>query len=606
VSTEPSITRDRVFRFGHFELSEREGELRKGGVRIKLQEQPFRVLVELVANSGNLVSREDLHKQLWSADTFVDFDVGLNSAIRKLRQALNDDAENPRYIETLAKRGYRFVAPVADGATRALESSTRDSKANTPPDTGPYPTPATVEFTDSIAVLPFENEGRNPEIEYLSDGIAETIINNLAQMERLRVIPRTTAFRYKGKLLDPAQVGRELRARVVLTGRVVQRGERLIVGAELIDTVHESQLWGRTIDRGIEDILSIQNEIAAEISNSLHLRLTDAEKKRLTRRPTESRDAYHLYLKAMYFANQWTAEGVRKGFEYCRQAIEADPIYAEAYTGLAYLYVLAGVFGGAPPVEAFAKAKASAVKALEIDDGIANAHAILGFVRLVYEWDWEGSRAELRRATELAPNLAAGHYAYSHWYLSKQLYEEALSEANVALDIDPLSVTFNYQVGAVRYYARQYSQAIEQLQKATELNPLFVPAYEVLAFAYARDGMSRAATAQAEKALQLLGGDLRGKAIWAGVSALIGNQDEARKVLHEIEKESRPPYSPDAVQCAWIHKMLGQRNEALDWLEKALQGRTGSLIYLAAQPEFQDLHGDPRFDALLRRIGLTA
>ena len=606
MTTERSSQPDRMFRFGSFELSEREGQLRKNGVRIKLQEHPFRVLLELLSNAGCLVTREELQQKLWPADTFVDFDVGVNTAIRKLRQALGDEADNPRFIETLARRGYRFVAPVTEGATRAQESSTRDGKVNTLPNTGPDPTPATVEFTDSIAVLPFENEGRDPEIEYLSDGIAETIINNLAQLESLRVIPRTTAFRYKGRLLDAAQVGRELRARVVLIGRVVQHGERLIVGAELIDTVHESQLWGRTIDRRVEDILSIQNEIAAEISNSLHLRLTDAERKRLARRPTESRDAYHLYLKAMHFANQWTPEGVRKGFEYCRQAIEVDPIYAEAYTGLTYLYVLAGFFGGAPPDEAFAKAKASAVKALEIDDGIARAHAMLGFVLLVYEWDWEGSRAELRRATELAPNLATGHYAYSHWYLSKQLYEEALSEANVALDIDPLSVTINFQVGAVRYYARQYSQAIEQLQKAIELNPLFVPAREVLAFAYARNGMFRAAVAQAQEARALLPGDPRGKAVWAGVSALTGNQDEARKVLHELEQDSRPGHFPDAVQCAWIHVILGQRNEALDWLEKALQRRSGALIYLASTPEFRDLHGDPRFDALLHRIGLTA
>lgn len=464
----------------------------------------------------------------------------------------------------------------------------------------------TVEFVDSLAVLPFENEGRDPDMEYLSDGIAETIINNLAQLESLRVVPRTTAFRYKGKLLDPAQLGRELRARVVITGRVVQRGERLIVGAELIDTVHESQLWGRTYDRKFEDIFSIQDELAAEVSNYLRLRLTDAERKRLTKRSTESREAYHLYLKAIYFANKWTPEGLRKGFDYCRQAIEADPVYAQAYSGLAYMYVLAGFRGGAPPVETFAKAKAAAVKALDIDDGIADAHAILAFVRLVYDWDWQGSQAELSRATELGPNLATGHYAYSHWYLSKQMYDEAIAEIKRAIDIDPLSVLLNFALGAAHCYAGQYDEAIVQLQKATELNPLFAPAHQTLAVAYARKGMCQDATAQAEKGLALSGGSLRGKALWAGVGAMTGKQDEARTVLHELEQESGPPHFLHSYSCAGIHALLGDQDEAFEWLDKACQGRAGALIYLASDPGFEKLRGDPRFDALLRRIGLAA
>jgi serine/threonine protein kinase/Tfp pilus assembly protein PilF len=458
-------------------------------------------------------------------------------------------------------------------------------------------------FVDSVAVLPFENAGGDPDMEYLSDGIAETIINSLSQLGRLRVVPRTTVFGYKGKKIDPARAGHELRVRLVLTGQVTQRGDSLTIRAELVDTVQESQLWGARYVCKLEEVLAIQEEIGKEISRKLQLRLTDGERARLSRRPTESREAYHLYLKAMYWAQKWTPEGIRKGIEYSRQAIETDPVYAGAYVGLAYLFSVIGVFGSLSPMEAFPKAKAAAVRALEIDPSLAEAHAVLAFVRLVNDWDWPGAEAESRRALELAPHLPGGHYVYSHWCITQDRCEEATVEARRALDLDPLSLPCNFHLGAIYYSTRRYDDAIEQLQKTSELDPAFAPAHRALAVAYARKGMSQQAAAEVETALALSGADPFSRAALARVSALMGRQDEARKVLDELRQGSMPPY---AFGCAQAYAILGDRDRAFEWLDKACEERSSALPYLTQNPDFDGLHGDPRFGTLLRRIGLSA
>jgi tetratricopeptide (TPR) repeat protein len=420
----------------------------------------------------------------------------------------------------------------------------------------------------------------------------------------LRVVPRTTAFHYKGKVIDVSQVGRDLHVRVVLTGQVAQRGDSLIVNVELIDTIHDSQLWGDNYHRRVEDIFSVQTELAGEITNRLQLRLNDDEKRQLAKRPSENRVAYHLYMKGLHWANKWTPEGVRKGVDYTRQAIDADPVYAEAWAALAYLYVLIGFFGGAPPIEIFTKAKAAALKALEIDDGQADAHSALAFIRLVYDWDWQGSDVELLRAIRLGPNLAGGHYVYSHWYLTQKLYEEAITEANLALDIDPLSVYLRYHLGAIYYFSRQYDEAIERLGETCELDPLFVHAHQLLARAYARKGMQDDAMAEVEKGLNLAKNDLRGKAFGGMVSALMGRSIEARKILGELAQDSGPPNFSSAYQCALLHALLGDTNEAIACLDKAREGRAVALAYVAATPEVESLRDDPRFSDVLRRVGI--
>ena len=305
----------------------------------------MQVLLCLAQRSGEVVSKEQLVREVWR-DTFVTDDV-LIRCVSELRKAFGDSAAKPAFIETIPKKGYRLLVPVT-----------------------PVPFPDRLpdnpghELADSIAILPFENTGHYPDLEYLSDGITETIINNLSQLERLRVVPRTTVFRYKGKASDPIKAGRALGTRVVVTGHLVQRGDKLIIGVELIDAAQESLIWGGKYDCRPEDVLAVQHEIVGEISSRLQLRLGEKEKGRLSRPATESREAYHLFLKAVHFANKWTAEGLRKGFDYTRQAIDADPTYAAAYTSLAYLYLLIAFFGDAPPSETFPKAKAAALKAL--------------------------------------------------------------------------------------------------------------------------------------------------------------------------------------------------------------------------------------------------
>jgi TolB-like protein len=574
------------FQLGAWRVQPQLNSVARDQRTIRLEPKMMGVLVCLAQRSGDVVSKEQLVQEVWR-DTFVTDDV-LIRCVSELRKAFGDNAGKPAVIETIPKRGYRLLLPVV-----TVAHSDRPGNA------------MQAQFMDSIAVLPFENTGRDPAMEYLSEGIAETIINSLSRLQQLRVVPRTTAFQYKAKPLNAAQIGRELGVRIVLTGHVVQRSDRLIVGAELIDPVEHAQLWGRTFDRRKEDIFSIESEIAAEIPNHLRLPLTDMQKRQLTKRSTESRDAYHLYLKAMYFANKYTPDGFRKGLDYCRQAIEADPVYADAYAGLSYLYSLMGAFDTVPALEAFPRARAAALKALEIDDGLSDAHAVLGFVKMVHDWDWQGAETEFRQAIELGPHMPGGHYAFSHWCLAKGELKQAVEEAKRAIDLDPLSLPKNYHLGAVYFFAHQYDLAIAQLHKTSELDPSFGIAHNLLAVTYATKGMFGEAVEEAETARALYDG-LYSQVTLAGVNALMGKLVEARKILGEVEQVSKAPYFPRALWCAKIHALLAERDQAFVWLDRAWEAREPALIYLRQGPGFERLHDDPRFADFLRRIGLTA
>jgi TolB-like protein/Tfp pilus assembly protein PilF len=593
--------------FGPFELEGRTTELRRNGLAVRLQEQPSRLLLFLLQHAGQIVTREDLRLQLWPADTFVDFDHSLNTAVMKLREALGDSSEKPFYIQTLPRKGYRFVAPAATvpstyGRSTLAAASALSLLRSAEPDE--RIASLGIDFLDSIAVLPFQSAGGQSDIEYLSEGITSSLINSLSQLNRLRVVPRTTVFRYKGAKSDPAQIGRELQVRVALVGWVSQRGERLVINLELIDAIRESQLWGTSYDRRLEDILSVQSEVAADVSARLRLRLDDGEKKQLARRPTENLEAYHLYLRAIHWANKWTAEGLRKGIDYTRQALDLDPAYADAWTGLSHVYMLTGM-GGASPNDAFPRAKAAAAKALEIDDHQADAHAVLAFVRLYYEWDWQGSHKEVLRAIELAPHLAEVHNAYSLWYLTQGLYEEAAVEARIALDIDPLSVRYSCLAGFISFCAGQYDLAIEQLYKSIELDPLFGPTYQFLAQSYARKKMRNEAVAVLERVPEDdCRAGFRNGAFQAIVDAQTGKHADARIVLDKLRQELRPPDFKTAYHCAVLHALLGEKDEAFRCLEMARRGHSFMLIYLAIAINLESLRDDPRFLDLLRRIGI--
>jgi TolB-like protein len=353
------------FQFGAWRVQPQLNSIASDHKTIRLEPKMMGVLVCLAQHSGEVVSKEQLVQEVWR-DTFVTDDV-LIRCISELRKAFGDNAGRPTIIETIPKRGYRLLPPLTVVSHR---SQLQD-----------------LGTVDSIAVLPFENADPDPQMDYLSEGVPETIINSLSRLQNLRVVPRTTTFQYKRKSLDPVQVGRELRARLVLTGHVSRRGDRLLVGAELIDTAQESQLWGQTYDRKIDEILAIEEEIAGRVSNYLKVQLTGAEIRQVTRRSTESREAYHLFLKALHFAWKYTPEGFGKGLDFCRQAIEADPSYSDAYGALSFLYSLLGTFGVVPALEAFPRAKAAVLKALEIDDNLSDAHAVLGFIHLVHDWN---------------------------------------------------------------------------------------------------------------------------------------------------------------------------------------------------------------------------
>jgi TolB-like protein/Flp pilus assembly protein TadD len=589
-----------VFTFADVEVRQREFLLIKAGKALAVEPKAFRVLLFLLRNPGRLVTKDEILNAVWN-DCSVS-DNSLTRSIATLRRLLDDDTRDPKYIATVPTVGYRFRCPV----TVSEESLATPSKSiHGPADqkAGKRAGVQSSEFVDSIAVLPFESAGHKTEMAYLSDGITASIISNLSQLHRVRVVPRTTVFRYRSNG-EPARAGRELSVRLVVTGQVALHGEALIINVELIDAIHESQLWGANYNCRLEDIFEVQAEIVGQITKRLRLQIDDEAKRQLAKRPTESRDAYFLYLKAVHWANKMSAEGMRKSVDYIREAIDLDAAYAEAWSALAYIYVMIGYVGGGPATETFARAKAAAVKALEIDNGEADAHAALAFVRILYDWDWQSAQEELLCALELKPDLAGGHFVYSNWYLTQRLFEEALTEAKIALDIDPLSVLLSYNVGFIHYCSQHYDEAIEQFHKSSELDPLFAPTHQFLAFAYAQKRMRPEALGELEKGLKFAKDDIRIKALSGIVDALTGRTREARDVLGKLRQELGPQSFSPAYHCAVLHALLGEKDEAFACLEIARQGRSNRIAYLAVAPNFESLYGDPRFADLLFRIGI--
>jgi len=455
---------------------------------------------------------------------------------------------------------------------------------------------------DSLAVLPFVNLSGDPEMEYLSDGITDTLINSLSQLRRLRVVPRSLTFRYKGREVQPQCVGSELNARAVLTGRVMQRGDTLLIGTELMDVAKLSQLWGAQYNRKMADIFALQEEIAREISEKLRLQLTGDEKKRLTKRATGSKDAYQDYLKGRFWWNKRTEEGFRKAIEYFQQAITKDPAYALAYSGLADCYSLRVIFGFVAPKEAFPKAKEAAQRALEIDDTLAEAHVSLGYIEALFEWDWSGAEGELQRAIALNPSYASAYQQYGITLAVMGHFEAAIAQSKRALELDPLSLPINATMGAVLYFVRQYDQAIEQSRKTLELDPNFPLARWVLGLAYVQKSQYEEGIAELEKLQVSSPGFLLNSLLALGYAhALAGNRAEAENLLNQLNELSKQKYVP-AWSIAAVHACLGDKDKAFEWLEKASDDR--HTYHLKLFPAFDLLRSDPRFADLLRRMNL--
>lgn len=456
---------------------------------------------------------------------------------------------------------------------------------------------------DSLAVLPLENETGEPQAEYLSDGITESIINSLSQLPRLRVVPRATVFRYKGRGVDAREVGRELCVRAVLVGRMIQHGDLLVVSAELIDVEQHAQVWGEQYRHKHEDIFALQERISREITAGLRLRLSGEDKRRLRKRHTENTEAYHLYLKGRFCVNKRTTDWINRGIEHFRQAIDIDPHYALAYAGLADSYaLLASSTGERPPADFYPKAEAAARRALELDDTLAEAHTSLGFYRLLYEWDFEGAEREFRRGVEMNPNYANAHDGYSFYFKATAQHERAVGACRQALKVDPLSLFANVSLAWAYYFARQYGAAVEQSSKALELDPQFIFAHWSAGVAYAQQGMLEEATRSLSQSVAHSGGGLTFKSHLGHVHGLAGRTDEARAVLEELEQHARSRYV-SAYHFALVHLGLEDHDRTIEHLERAVDERAGFLAFLRVEPMFDPLRADPRFAELERRIG---
>jgi serine/threonine-protein kinase len=456
---------------------------------------------------------------------------------------------------------------------------------------------------DSIAVLPFVNQNHDPETEYRSDGLTENIINDLAQLPALRVIARSSVFRYKGKEIDPLVAGKELGVRAVLTGRILQRGDNLSISVELTDVRENKQLWGQQYEQKVTDLLAMERNIAKAISTNLRLKLSGADQSRVTKHYTENPAAYQLYLKGRFYWNERTGEALKKSLEYFNQAIEIDPHDALSYAGLADAFVLIPNYSAGSPHEFYPKAKAAARKALELDETLAEAHTSLAQALFAYDWNFAESSREFQRAIELNPNYATAR----HWYANSTLlamgrFDEAIREGRRAQELDPLSLIINADLGADYFYARQYDLSIEQLRKTIEMDQGFYTAHYFLGMAYAMKGAFTEAIAEYRRAQQL-SDDPFVLAYLGHAFAASGNRGEALKMLNQLKAIARQRYVP-AYGFAIVYAAIGEKDQAFEWLEKLYQDRAFDIAYINVDPFFDKLRTDPRFVDLVRRVGL--
>lgn len=458
----------------------------------------------------------------------------------------------------------------------------------------------------SIAVLPFINETTDANDEYLSDGFSDSIINSLSQIPKLRVMARGTVFRFKGQAIDLQEVGRNLGVRAVLTGRIAQQADRLIISTELLDVVDGTQIWGERYNRKLTDIFEVQEEIAAEISEKLRLKLTSAVKKRLNKRYTENFDAYQLYLKGRYYwLNTRTEEGIKRSIEHFNHAIKVDPSYALAYAGLSDSYVVLGLSYIVPSTDILPQAKAAAIEALAIDDTLAEAHASLSIIKLFIEWDWKSYERESKRAIALNPNYATAYYEYAQYLMAMGQFDEAIRAAKRARELDPLALDINTIVGWSYYFARNYDGAIQELRKVIHIDPDYFQAHRRLGIALLQRKQYEEGAAAIQKARDLAVDSVEELAYLGYAHAVSGQREKAQTVISELELESKSRYISPYLM-ALIYVGLSENDLAFEWLEKAYQARAVNLIWLNVEPIFDSLRLDPRCPPLLERIGIAS
>ncbi len=587
-----------LYEFGPFRLDTHERVLLRDGRPLPLKPKVYETLLALISRSGHVVEKEELMRRVWP-DVVVE-ENNLTGNIFALRRAF----EGHDYIETVPRRGYRFTADVKQVMVEDVKIPGRSGAETEVLIKETLST--TRKPIDSLAVLPFINASADPEAEFLSDGITESIINNLSQLSSLRVMARSTVFRYKGGESDPQNVGRELGVRAVLLGRVVQLRDRLSVRAELVDVADGAQVWGNQYNRDASDIFAIQEDISTEISAELRLKLTGEERKRLKKRYTDNTEAFYSYLKGRYHLNKRTTPGLRKAIEHFREAIEFDPTYALAFAGLADSYTLLGSAGyDAPrPLEMMPMAKAAAVKALEIDESLAEAHTSLAFIKFRLDWDWAGAEEEFTRAIELNPGSATSHHWYAIYLTAMDRQEEAIDEIKRAQRLDPLSLIIAAAVGRIYHFAGQYDRALEEFRKTLEMDANYGEAHFNLGFTYAKKGRYEEAIAEFQEAIKLSENRTVMLAVLGHIFSMAGKQTQARSVLEQLTELSNQSYvSP--LDMAIVYTGLGEKEPAFEWFEKAYLERSGPLIYLKVEALYDSLRSEPRFKDLLRRMNLA-
>jgi TolB-like protein/DNA-binding winged helix-turn-helix (wHTH) protein/Tfp pilus assembly protein PilF len=629
----PSRETLRLYEFGPFRMDPAERKLLRGNEIVPLTPKTFDTLHLLVRNSGHLMEKDDLIRMLWP-DSFVE-EGSLSNNIFLLRKALGED---PAFIETVPRRGYRFV-----GAVRQFPGATTTTLPEKAPEAGapgsasllakarwPWRSRTALgivaaallgslvaagwfyrgsglggETIDSVAVLPFVNASADPNTEYLSDGVTENLINSLSQLPHLKVMSRDASFRYKGKETDAQTVGRDLGVRAVFKGRVTQRGDSLTIGTELIDARDNSHIWGQQYTRKPSDIFGLQDEIVRAMTTALRLRLTGEDEKRLARSYTPNPEAYQDYLRGRYFW-QKTGLGLNKGVEYFQRAIAKDPKYALAYDGLGDCYISLAVFGFSSPKEALPKAKEAVLRSLELDGTLAEAHTSLARIKAEYDWDWSGGEREFQRAIELNPGYAIAYQWYGSVLSTEGRPEEAIANYRRALELDPLSPIINGVLGQALYYTRQYDQAIQQLQKTLELDPDLFFARAYLALAYRQKSKNEEAIAEFEKLLVTSHGHAWALADLGYAYATAGKGPEAQRMLDQLNQQLSRQKFVAADAMAHIYVGLGEKGKAFEWLEKGYERRSLGLggVGLRVDPLWDPLRSDPRFEDLLRRMNL--
>ena len=631
-----------LYEFGPFQLDPPERLLLCDGQPVSLTPKAFDLLLVLVDRSGHLVEKEELLRTVWPS-SFIE-EGNLAVTISLLRKALNDDRGHHRYIETVSKRGYRFVAEVKrldDSAlviasTRQAEESRPQTllpEVNTPPSPQRWrqrPRTKLVGFLlfasllallafglilrregwrqiegspniGSLAVLPFQTLGTNSPDKFLELGMADAVITKLANTGRITVRPTSAIQQYAGTHLSPQEIGREQGVDAVLDGRIQRDSDRVRLTVQLIRVRDGLQLWADTFDRKFTDVFALEDALADMAAQSIRLKLTGAETLKFTKRSTENPSAYEAYMKGRYFWNKRTDSGLKKGLDYFQQAIKLDPGFAEAYVGVADSYATLGLYAVLPPKEAFPAAKEAGTRALQMDDSLAAAHATLGFINFYYDWDATVANNEFRRALAENPHYAMAHSWYGESLAAKGDYSEALAEAQRALQDDPLSMIVSSNAGWTFALAGQYDRAVETLKKAIEIDPAFPRTHFRLAELYEQRGEYALAIPEFEQAVQLSAGDPYYEGSLGHAYGASGNFAQARRVLQSLQSRPADQYVPPYA-IALIHAGLGEKDQAFEWLQKAVEDRSTPMVFLRSDPELAGLRSDPRFARLAQLV----